>query len=112
MAQELRSVDQAVIDRRRFLRDAAVVAWSTPVLLSVTADRAFAQTCIAIRNTCTRGTTPISGCCTGLICCGANAASAARGQCRKNSGATCAQNNECCSNVCAAGICAPCTGAC
>lgn len=49
------------LDRRRFLRDATIVAWSTPLILTMTANRAGAQSCLPTGSPCNS--------CTGLDCC-------------------------------------------
>ncbi len=38
-----RTSSEAQINRRRFLRDAAVVAWSTPVIFTLISEHALAQ---------------------------------------------------------------------
>lgn len=73
------SRDLATIERRQFLRRAAVVAWSTPVILTVLSESAFAQCagsgvecCAAcspvgaVGTECTTGIT--TACCSGLVC--------------------------------------------
>jgi hypothetical protein len=82
------------IDRRRFLRRAGTVAWSTPVIMTVLASRAGAQACGSLAQPCSP-TTP-RPCCTGLICCGA--ANTHVGTCRNPENTPCTDANECCQN--------------
>jgi len=82
------------IDRRRFLRRAGTVAWSTPVIMTVLASRAGAQPCGQLGGPCSP-TTP-RPCCPGLICC--SAATTRVGTCRKLAGADCVDSAECCQN--------------
>jgi hypothetical protein len=60
---------QSTIDRRAFLRRAAIVAWATPVVLTLSQSRAGAQTtCVPCGQACInreRGGVP---CCTGCEC--------------------------------------------
>ena len=83
------------IDRRRFLRRAGTVAWSTPVIMSVLASRAGAQVCGTKGQVCSP-TTP-RPCCTGLRCCNANNSSNL-GTCRQEPGTPCANADDCCQN--------------
>jgi hypothetical protein len=82
------------IDRRRFLRRAGTVAWSTPVIMTVLASRAGAQACGSLAQPCSP-TTP-RPCCSGLICC--SAANTQVGTCRNPAGTACQENVECCQN--------------
>jgi hypothetical protein len=54
-------VSQEAIERRRFLKGAAVVAWATPAILTLTANRAGAVSCIPHNVLCDA--------CTGVNCC-------------------------------------------
>ena len=60
------------IERRRFLKGAATVAWATPAILTLTANRAGAQSCIPQGspcdacvgvNCCIAGSDPLPCCC-------------------------------------------------
>lgn len=53
---------QEGVERRRFLKAAATVAWASPLILTMTASRAGAQSCIPRGATC-------SACPGGLNCC-------------------------------------------
>lgn len=92
------------IDRRRFLRRAGAVAWSTPVIMTVLASRAGAQgTCLANGSTCSTTSAPF--CCTTpiqLTCCPTG--TTRQGTCRRPSGATCSNNGQCC-GLCSGGVC-------
>ncbi len=50
-----------VIERRRFLKQAAAVAWSVPLILTLEADRSAAQSCIPANTPCDA--------CAGVNCC-------------------------------------------
>ena len=67
--------DPRTVDRRRFIRDAATVAWATPVLLTVMSSPAGAVSCIANGSPCSLCDevpccdvpgNPPGGCCCGL----------------------------------------------
>lgn len=71
------STDPRTVDRRRFIRDAATVAWATPVLLTVMSSPAGAQavSCIPKNSPCSLCDevpccdvpgNPPGGCCCGL----------------------------------------------
>ena len=70
MAEEIQNQDQRAVDRRRFLRGAATVAWATPVILSALTSPAGAQvncTSPPFDNLCT--CTQTSQCLAGSCCC-------------------------------------------
>lgn len=54
-------VTQEGMERRRFLKAAATVAWATPAILTLTANRAGAQSCVPQGAPCDA--------CTGVNCC-------------------------------------------
>lgn len=63
------------MERRRFLKAAATVAWATPAILTLTANRAGAQSCIPQGapcdacigiNCCIAGTDPLPCCCSDI----------------------------------------------
>jgi hypothetical protein len=83
------------IDRRRFLRRAGTVAWSTPVIMTVLASRAGAQPCLVKGQGCSP-TTP-GECCTGLICC-SDPNSSQLGTCRQSPNTPCETVDDCCQN--------------
>ena len=65
-------VTQEGMERRRFLRAAATVAWATPAILTLTANRAGAQSCVPQGapcdacigvNCCIAGSDPLPCCC-------------------------------------------------
>ena len=60
------------VDRRRFLKGAATVAWAAPVIATLSASPAYAVDCIRRDRECTgnlSGTIcEASNCCTGLSC--------------------------------------------
>ncbi len=86
------------IDRRRFLRRAGTVAWTTPVIMTVLASRAGAQVCRTLGQTCS-ATTPMR-CCAPLICCTGNSI----GTCRQPANTACTSDSECC-NRCRSSRC-------
>jgi hypothetical protein len=55
-------VSREGIERRRFLKGAAAIAWATPAILTLTASRAGAQSCVP------RGA-PCDACAGGVNCC-------------------------------------------
>lgn len=90
--------------RRDFLRRAAVVAWSAPVIMTVTANRALAaHGCIHAGATCTPSlTTPLAGCCAvdqqgrSQVCCAATSVTNPN-KCARATGQPCTNSNQCCS---------------
>jgi hypothetical protein len=84
------------IDRRRFLRRAGAVAWSTPLIVTVLASRAGAQTCLPTSSACS--TTSPPACCLPDICCPTGTPQA--GFCKLPNGAPCNGNGNCCSGKC------------
>lgn len=65
-------VNHESMERRRFLRAAATVAWATPAILTLTANRAGAQSCVPQGascdacvgvNCCIAGSDPLPCCC-------------------------------------------------
>ena len=54
-------LNHSTIERRRFLRGAATIAWATPAILTLTANRAGAQSCVPQGASCDA--------CTGVNCC-------------------------------------------
>lgn len=88
------------IDRRRFLRRAGTVAWSTPVIMTVLASRAGAQACGSLAQPCSP-TTP-RPCCSPLICCTSGART---GTCRQATDAPCTTPTDCCNNCRGNGTC-------
>src|SRR3712207_7698793 len=54
-------VNHEGMERRRFLRAAATVAWATPAILTLTANRAGAQSCVPQGASC--------DVCVGVNCC-------------------------------------------
>ena len=67
--------DSGNIERRRFIQGALVVGWATPAILTLTASRAGAVTCITANNPCSlcdeipccpNTPTEAEGCCCGL----------------------------------------------
>ncbi len=65
-------VDHEGMDRRRFLKVAATVAWATPAILTLSANRAGAQSCVPQGvpcdacvgvNCCIAGSDPLPCCC-------------------------------------------------
>jgi hypothetical protein len=54
-------VTQEGMERRRFLKAAATVAWATPAILTLTANRAGAQSCVPQGASCDA--------CVGVNCC-------------------------------------------
>ena len=66
--------EKKLMERRRFLRNAATVAWATPVIMTLGASGAQAQavSCVKPGAACGSGSpTPTNPCCdtTGLYCC-------------------------------------------
>lgn len=62
MAEE----DRQLMERRRFIRGAATVAWATPIILTLSAQGASAShtTCIALGSRCGTGSpNPTRPCC-------------------------------------------------
>ena len=115
------TIASASDSRRDFLKKAAVVAWSTPVVMTVTANRAWATHagCVHVGEACTTATSPQAGgcclkntvngnvgCCTTVV----GALSARVGRCYSPIGQACANNNECCSGRCQQNVCAACNG--
>lgn len=113
--------------RRTFLKKAAIVAWSAPVIMTVTSNKArAAHGCIHFGQTCTQGqTTGPLGCCTpvatlvtgggkdgaAVVCCGTGSSPANVNKCKTPTGANtitngCNANADCCSNKCTGGVCA------
>ena len=84
------------IDRRRFLRRAGTVAWSTPVIMTVLASRAGAQTCLGLGVACSLTSPP--PCCEPNLCCPTGTVNA--GSCRRLTGVPCNNDNQCCSGDC------------
>ena len=98
-----RNLDQSQLDRRRFLRNAAIAAWTSPVILSVVAGRAAADhanscevggvrtPCSPSSPTACSGNAPCTRCCpTGTV---------RANTCAKPVGAACTHDQECC-NAC------------
>lgn len=54
-------IKQEGMERRRFLKAAATVAWATPAILTITANRAGAQSCVPQGAPCDA--------CVGVNCC-------------------------------------------
>ena len=82
------------VDRRRFLQRAATVAWTTPLMMTVLADRAGAQQpCKQLTQSCSGTTAP---CCAGLVCCSTGTPQV--GTCRIQQGSPCTNDLECCNN--------------
>lgn len=107
-------VEDGQLERRRFLRNAAIAAWSSPVIVSVLAGRAAAnhggpgnscaRPCSATTaNVCTN--TCLNCCVTGQS--GEGTVAARNNTCGKPLNAPCAHAEECCSNNCALAVCAP-----
>ena len=102
--------------RRAFLKKAAMVAWSTPVIMTVTANRAWANHpggevpggCHKAGQKCDSSSiTPGQGaasCCPTdaeggtLVCCAAGTANADK--CLRPTGEPCTSSGQCCSNRC------------
>ena len=62
MSQDLEVITEpGAVDRRRFLRTAAVAAWASPLIISMAATRAGAATCIPHGSSCCA--------CGGMRCC-------------------------------------------
>lgn len=107
------SVGRTDSSRRDFLKRAAVVAWSAPVIMTVTANRALANHpdgCIHSGATCTPSlTTPLAGCCAldpqgrSQVCCAATSL-ANPNKCARATGQACSNANQCC-NTCTGGFC-------
>lgn len=62
------------VDRRRFLRRAAVIAWAAPVVATLGSGPAYAQTCVPAGDACgtfTGGSTcsNVRACCTPTLSC-------------------------------------------
>lgn len=95
------AMDEESIARRRFLKRAITVAWSTPLIYSVMTTPAFAATCpggsCSASNACTTGC-----CCCGVSgsCAGADATQCANkghsGKCCKRTNAAPTNATECC----------------
>lgn len=119
--RELPLADAAADSSRRdFLKKAAIVAWSAPVIMTVTANRASAfhnGTCHASGEACDNNvTTARKGCCasntrggvnTAQVCCSTTTAPTTktnnpdrRNTCGSAQGALCTTNADCCSNNC------------
>lgn len=110
--------DAADASRREFLKKAAIVAWSAPVIMTVTANRASAShlgpaPCAHTGAACTATlTTPLRTCCataaspstSQLVCCPTGTANA--GKCGVASGNSnlglnnCGSRADCCSGDC------------
>ena len=59
-------------DRREFLKRAGAVAWATPLILTLAADRAGAQvlSCAPVGSGCGTWSTPLNACIPiGTVCC-------------------------------------------
>ncbi len=101
-----RNLDQSQLDRRRFLRNAAIAAWTSPVILSVVAGRAaadHASTCqVGGTRTACSPTTPVACSAPCPRCCPSG--TTRQNTCAKNTGATCQHAEECC-NLCSGGVC-------
>lgn len=54
-------VNREGMERRRFLKAAATVAWATPAIMTLTANRAGAQSCVPLGAPCDA--------CEGINCC-------------------------------------------
>lgn len=114
--------------RRSFLKKAAIVAWSAPVIMTVTSNKArAAHGCIHFGQNCTQGpTTGPLGCCTpvatlvtgggqngaSVVCCvtGAGTSPGNNNKCKTPNGTNpvlngCTGNSDCCSNKCQSGLC-------
>jgi hypothetical protein len=86
------------IDRRRFLRRAGTVAWTTPLIMTVIASRAGAQVeCLQQSAICSPTSPP--PCCAPNICCPPGTTHAL--QCKLPNGVACSGNGNCCSGNCA-----------
>ncbi len=101
--------------RRDFLKKAAIVAWSAPVIMTVTANRAsafHAGTCHTSGQACqSTVTTPRKGCCATntagapQTCCttgttGQGTPAGRNNTCGSALLASCQNNNDCCSGNC------------
>ena len=58
------------VDRRRFLKGAATVAWAAPVIATLSASPAYAVECIPEEGQCTKsGTACLASFCCSLLSC-------------------------------------------
>jgi hypothetical protein len=92
--REDQQVERQVIERRRFLRDAAVIAAGAPMILSLAASEASAGTtgCVPAGSTTRCDNAPPPGCCAPGTCSGSGSGS----RCCIALNLACSTTSQCC----------------